>query len=225
MITDLRAELERSSTPSVNVADLETLKQKINRVYETLYDQYDWPFLRKIFDRIPMQQDERYYSVPTDLDFDRIEKVVCWQNNLQTPIDGGISIEDYAIYSSEDGDVADPVLKWDVRFDDVNDVEVIEVWPMPASNSNSIQFQGVIKFAPLVNDDDLCRLDDKVIILYAAAELVPEKSGKREILLAAAKDRLHRIKGRSKSASTNIRIGMGEGSSSQPDKAIIRIAG
>src|SRR5690606_40887273 len=52
LVTDLRAELERASEPAIAVADSATLRQKINRVYETLYAGYDWPHLERVFDAI-----------------------------------------------------------------------------------------------------------------------------------------------------------------------------
>lgn len=209
LISDLRAELERSSDPAVGVSDFPTLKQKINRVYETLYDEYDWPHLTRTFDAIPLQAGQRYYGPSAGMDFDRMAEVVVWQSGQPVPIERGITFGDYASYNSELDHRSDPVVKWDVRFDDSGNKEVIEVWPIPASNSGTIQFRGIRKFTPLVDDADVCHLDDKVVVLYAAAELVPAKSGNKQLLLAAAKERLNRIKGRSKVGTSNIRMGLG----------------
>src|SRR5690606_33146019 len=133
LVTDLRAELERASEPAIAVADSATLRQKINRVYETLYAGYDWPHLERVFDAIPLQAGQRYYDPPEDMDFDRLtEAPVCWNNNLALPLERGISFADYNTYNSENGDQSDPAIKWDVRYDETGNKEVLEIWPIPA---------------------------------------------------------------------------------------------
>ncbi len=210
LISDLRAELERSSDPAVGVSDYPTLKQKINRVYETLYADYDWPHLMRTFEAIPLHTGQRYYDMPEDLDYDRIEEVAVWWSSQPLKIDRGIEFADYNYVNSETGATQDPPQKWDVRYDEAGDKEVIEVWPIPASNENTLQFRGIQKFKPLVDDADVCRLDDRMIVLFAAAELAPAKSGNKQIFLQAANKRMQQIRGRSKSGSGPVRIGLGE---------------
>lgn len=224
LVYDLRAELERSSDPAAGVSDLPTLKRKIQRVYETLYAEYDWPHLSQKFDPIELQAGQRYYEFPTDLDFDRIEDVVVWQNSVPLRPKRGIGFEELTQYNSDDDERSDPVMKWDVQF--VTNKEMCEVWPIPASAGQTIQFKGTKKFQQLVDDADLCLLDDHIVILHAAAELAPPKSGNRQAFLAAAQQRMDRIKGRSKTGENSVRIGLGSGSSpSISSRAVVRISG
>src|SRR5690242_18811291 len=221
IVTDLRAELERSTDPAVGVSDFPTLKTKLNRVYETLYADYDWPHLMRTFDKTPLHTGERYYDPPEDLDYDRIEEVVVWWSSQPVPITRGISFQDYAFVNSEEGATQDPVEKWDVRYD--SGKPTIEVWPIPASNQNSLQFRGIQKFKPLVDDADVCLLDDKMVVLFAAAEIAPAKGGNKQIFLQAANKRMLQIRGNAKSASPRVRIGGAE-MRPAPRGAIIRVA-
>jgi hypothetical protein len=224
LVSDLRAELERSTDPAVGVADLPTLKQVIARNYEAAYQNYDWPHLRTIFDKIPLSAGQRFYDFPEGCDYDDVEEIVVWWNALPVPIERGIGFDDYATYDSEDGATSDPVLKWDVRATDTH--EQMEVWPVPASNQQSIQIRGQRKFAPLVNDDDLCRIDDLIVVLASAVELVPAKARTAaQAKLAAAQARLARVKARSKTASPSVRMGLGRVNTPVYGKSVVRVSG
>lgn len=208
LIAGVRAELRRNNDPGVRASDLASIQQSIQRAYEDLYDGYDWAHLRRVFDKIPLSAGQRYYDFTTDMDFDRLEEVVVWFNELPMSIERGISLGDYASFNSEAATPmrADPVLKWDVR--NVAGATQIEVWPIPDSNEQSLQFVGVKKFVQLVDDGDLCDLDDKLVELTAALSLETNEAGIRE--KAAALDRrLPRLKGRGKAASQVYRMGLG----------------
>lgn len=223
LISDLRAELERSSDPAVGVSDLPTLKQKIARTYETLYDEHDWPHLNQMFPPIALQAGQRYYDFPDDLDFDRLEQVVVWYSGRPFEAIRGIGFEQFAFYNSEEDERSDPAQRWDVRF--VQTKEQVEVWPVPASNNTTLQFKGTRKFAPLINDSDLCLLDDNMVVLFAAAELAPAKSGNKQVFLSAAQQRLARVKGRMDAGDSRLRVGMGRSEPRPMSRAIVRVSG
>jgi hypothetical protein len=224
LVTALRAELERSTDPAAGVAGLPTLKQVIARNYEAAYQDYDWPHLNTIFDKIPLNAGQRYYDFPEGCDFDDLEEIVVWWNAQPVPIERGIGFEDYATYDSEEGATSDPVIKWDVRATDTH--EQMEVWPVPASNQQSIQIRGQRKFEPLINDEDLCRIDDQIVVLASAVELLPAKARTSvQAKLAAAQSRLARVKGRSKAASPSVRMGLGRSSQPVYGKSVVRVAG
>lgn len=223
LINDLRAELSRSTDPAVGVADLPTLKQVLSRNYEAIYQGYDWPHLNKIFDRLPLNAGQRFYDFPEDLDYDDVSQVVVWWNNLPTPIVRGIGFEEYSTYNPEIS-TSDPVLKWDVRYTDTH--EQMEVWPVPASSLQALQFEGQVKFKPLVNDDDLCRIDDHIVVLASAVELVPAKERQAaQAKLAAAQQRIASVKGRSKAASPSVRMGLGGSNRPVYGKSVVRVSG
>lgn len=225
MVVDLRAELGRSTDTAAHAADISQLQQTIKRVYETLYDDYDWPHLRIMFDRIPLSAGVQHYDVSDDVDFDKIERVVVWWNGQPHDIERGIDFEQYATYDPEADDRTDPVQRWDVRFDSQGEQEVIEVWPLPASNDQELQFRGKKKFVPLVDNANQCLIDDRLVVLYSAVELLSAKNPGRAIKLAAAQARYARLKGRSKSGVRSTRIGLGEVRPQTSHRAIVRVSG
>lgn len=224
LITDLRAELGKSTDPAAGVADLPTLKQVLSRNYEAAYQGYDWPHLNKIFDKITLNAGQRYYDFPEDCDYDDLSRVVVWWNRLPVDIERGIGFEEYSTYDSEEGATSDPVLKWDVRFTDTH--EQMEVWPVPASNNQAIQIEGQVRFVPLINDEDLCRIDDQVVVLASAVELVPTKDRQAaQAKLAAAQSRIARVKARGKSSSGTVRMGLGASNRPVYGKSVVRVSG
>lgn len=224
LISDVRAELERSSDPAVGVSDLATLKQKINRTYETLYCDYDWPHLNQLFDKIPLNPGQRYYDFPEEMDYDRLERVVVWYNGRPYEIQRGIDFEQYALFDSESDERSDPVQRWDIRF--VDTLEMVEVWPIPAaSTAQHLQFKGTRKFEKLVNDADLCLLDDNLVVTFTAAGLAPAKSPYKSELLAAGQTILSKLRGRSQAGSGRIKLGAGESTPAPMSRAIVRVSG
>lgn len=224
LITDLRAELLKSTDPAVGVADLPTLRQVLARNYESIYQSYDWPHLNVVFSRIPLSAGQRYYDFPDDCDYDDVKQAVVWWNSQPVHIERGIGFEHYATHDSEGGATSDPVSRWDVRWTSTR--EQMEVWPVPASGGQAVQFEGTAKFVPLIEDADLCRIDDHIVVLASAIELVPEKSRQAaQAKLAAAQSRIASVKGRSKSASGSIRLGLGGSNPPLYGKSVIRVSG
>jgi hypothetical protein len=191
LITMLRAELGRSTSPALGVADVPTLKQALNRAYETLYKK-DWQHLRREFAKITLNAGQRYYDLPTLLDSDRVEKAVVWWNGEPYPLCKGIGFEHFAAYDSTIDERNSPAARWDIRF--TGTVEQIEIWPVPADSQQTLQFIGKSKFTRLVNDIDTCRLDDNLVVLHAAARLaVARKSNDASLFAADAKELLEEL--------------------------------
>lgn len=224
LVYDLRAELGKAVDPAAGVADLPSLKQTIARNYESLYDDYDWPHLSVISERIPLSAGQRYYDFPDNMGYEGVEKVVIWWNGDPVDLTRGIDFEHYAEYDSESDERSDPATHWDVRFTGTK--EQCEIWPLPAS-SNSIQFKGKRKFTALVDETDLCMIDDHLVVLTCAVELLPrQKSGDAQVKLAALQSRYGRLKGRSKGGSNrSYKIGMGSGTpeTGAPSRSIVRV--
>lgn len=211
LIYDLRAELERNTDPAAGVGDLQSLRRHLQRTYETIYDDYDWPHL-KVKSVIPLAAGQRFYDVPSTLDYDKLEEIRLFWNGIPTQITRGIDLDDMLLYDSEAGARCDPVRKWDVHYTDIK--EQIEVWPIPAASGDSLRFIGKRRFTQLIDDADRCLIDDHVVVLSAAIELLPEKSvGKLKTKLAALSSRYSRVKGRSKNGSKSVRMGLGNASS------------
>lgn len=223
LISEVRNELRRADSPSAGPDDTGPLRRTINHVYETLYAAHNWAHLNTFYPKIPMAAGQRHYDVPDGLDFDRITDVRVWWNGLPEPIERGIGFDDYATYDPDANERTSPVLKWDVRF--TGDHEQIEFWPLPDSAAQSIQFVGIQKFEPLVNDTDKCRLESEVVVLYAAAELLPKDSPDKEAKLQLAQERLRLAKLRGTSgAGKTYRLGLdGDGAPRRATEAVVRV--
>jgi hypothetical protein len=225
LVTMLREELGRATDVSVGVSDVPELKRKLNRYYEQIYTDRDWPHLRRTFDRITLSAGERFYDLPEELDYERIERVVLWQNGIPIPLDRGITSEDYAGYDSVSDERSSPVLKWDIR--DVAGDPMVELWPMPSDNTQKIEFTGFVKFTRLVNDSDICLLDDNLVVGFAAAELLAKQESKNAKQVAEATAALYdRLTGRVKAAKgTSANFASPPATAMTPARVTVRVSG
>lgn len=207
LVQMVRDETGRAESVAVGIDDLPQIKSILRRVQAQYYDDNDWSFLRTVFDRIPLQAGLRYYDMPALLNVDRIESVAVWDGGIPRPLTRGIGFNEYAVYDSESDVRADPALRWDVRWTGTK--EQIEVWPVPASNNLSLQFIGIRKPRALVANADVADLDDFMLSLRAAAELLPKGSELAAVKLKAATERFLRVKGQSAAAAQTYRMGSG----------------
>lgn len=224
----LREELGRAPDVAVGVDDLPMLKRRLNKAYANLYLAHDWPFLRRMFPRQPLSAGQRYYDLPADLNMERIEEFAIWWNDLPHYPDRGISARNYASFDSEatTPERSDPVLAWDIR--DVAGATQIEVWPIPASANQSIQITGIRSAPKLVNNADICLLDDDLVVLHAAAAILKrQKSADAQEVAAEATSRFQLLKGRSSTGgSKRYRMGTGpeRDEALRADRAVVRIS-
>ncbi len=222
LYTRLRSDVRRSAEPALGVSDLDNLKQVINRVYATLYNGYDWPHLRRVFDRVNLEAGSRYYDLPTGLNIERVERSAVWYNGLPHLMQRGISFEEYAGFNSDIGVTSEPALRWDVRW--MTTKEQIEVWPIPSSNAQQIEFIGIQAITTLVDDADVCLLDDDLIILFAAAEILAADGAKDAgIRLQAAQAHLKTLEMRTKACLKSYRMGLGDSNPEMSGRAIVRV--
>jgi hypothetical protein len=225
LVLQLRAELRRSQDPAVGVEDLASLKQTINHICQIVAHKRDWPFLHRKFPRVTLNAGQRYYDLPDGLDQERVTFFKLKYGGSFYELRQGVEFDDYQIWDPEDDERADPVLKFD--FVDVDGATQIEVWPLPASEQY-LYLEGYQTVDPLVNDDDVCPLDDAVVVLFAAAELMlsvnkEEAAAKRDL----ANDLLNQkaVRG-ARNASAPVQIGVGTGVEQfDTGRAVIRITG
>jgi hypothetical protein len=166
MRDQLRAEIGASVNPAMGTNAVHGMNLLLSRTQERLWTDYDWPFM--IVDRdVPMLAGQRIYSFPADLDFNRVIGANVKYSATWRPVDYGVGVEQYNFMDSDIGQRQDPVLRW--QHDGGTQ---FEAWPIPASSDTVIRFNGVKNLKPLVMDTDVCDLDDKLIILFAAAEML-----------------------------------------------------
>jgi hypothetical protein len=231
IVQDLRSELSRATDPSVGVSDLDNLKYNIRTTYETLWEDIDWPHLTGDFDKVTLAAGQRYYDMPVllngytaGIDFERVVRADVWYSGLPHSLTRGISSEHYALFDSTTGIRSDPALRWDVKFTGVT--EQIEIWPIPSSNSQSLQIFGHTRAGTLVNDADVLALDDKLVVLMAAASMLEGQGAKNAKTVASlAVKRMNRLAARMKSKDEGYRMGMGKKIDPDRYRAVVRVSG
>ena len=221
LVQMVREECGRSSSVGVGVDDLPSIKTKLKRTQELFYEKYDWPHLRQFFLREDMLAGERYYDPTDGVDFDRIEEMVIWYNGLAYPIERGIDFSHYNQYDSENDARSEPTRRWDVRWTGVR--EQIEFWPIPSTNDQKWQIRGIRQLRDLVADTDVADLDDQMLVLFVAAELLAGKDSKSAGIVAeSAKERLSTLIARQNATTRRYRVGMGE-TPIEPKGVIVRV--
>lgn len=197
----LRAECRRSTSASRGIDDLTYLHQVLRRTQEFLYDEYDWPFLRAKREET-LSAGQRYYDFPVDMALEGVESVWVKDGDVWLPVERGIGPKEYTAYNSDADVRADPVLRWDVI--DTGALQ-FEVWPIPAS-AHTLRMDGKRALGDLIANDDTADLDDILIVLFAAAEVLDASDQKdADTKRAAANRRLHQMKVRTrKSRSVNM---------------------
>lgn len=210
LIAQLRAETGRTQDVSVGIDEVENLKAMLQRIQEQLYDDYDWPHMR-VQKKLDLQAGQRYYDMPSGLNFDRIEDIRVKYNSIYQKVERGIDFEDYSIFDSNatTPERSEPALKWDVR--DTGSGEQIEIWPIPTTNNQDLYFFGTKSLDNLIQESDRADLDDRLIVLYAAAEILARQGSKdAQAKLEQANKRLLTLRRNSMKKSKPIQIGLGE---------------
>ena len=190
----VRNECRRSSNTSRGVDALNNIKQVIKRVYETVYDEFDWPHLNVTRD-ITTNAGQIHYDFPDDLLAEDIDNKVKFLYGSQwQDVSYGIDADDYTIFNSDNDERSDPILKWDIL--NTGTEGQIEVWPRPKTSAK-IRLKGKKSFVELVTDSDVCLLDSVAITLIASSEILqasesPDWQTKRD----AGYARLNRVRAR-----------------------------
>lgn len=204
LVSDLRAECGHSLSPAAGADVGQSYRTVLRRTQETLWDDYDWPFAR-VIKSIQMVAEERYYDYPDGLPLEGIQSSWIWWGDRYRTLEYGITLEDYSRYDSDAGDTKDYPMKWDVMW--TGDSEQVEVWPIPSLSTSKLWFVGKRVLPAMVDDSDTATLDDKLIVLFAAAEILARQESKdAEMKLKLAQERLSRLRGRVKPGTAAVTI-------------------
>lgn len=170
LLQDYRSEARLSGNPAHNTNVRETQVRTLQRIQEWLWEEHDWPHL--FVERfLPVQAGQRFYTPPEDLTIDRIHKIEVRYGEQWCELDPLIPSEAYSHWDSELDERSWPVSRWRIYED-----EQLEIWPIPDDNADPVSLEGTLKITgirslrPLVRDDDRADLDDRMLVLYAAAE-------------------------------------------------------
>jgi len=176
----LRAELGVSTNPGQNLNSLPYWQQVLRRTQERLYAEYAWEFLKIDRDE-SLLAGQRYYTFNADVNYDTITQAWVKYAERWVPIDYGISPALYNLDDSDEDKRNQPVLRW--KHYEGNQ---FEVWPIPSANLNQvIRFACTKQLAPLIANEDRADLDDTLIVLFAAAEIL-ERTGSADAKSKAA---------------------------------------
>jgi hypothetical protein len=182
-----------------------TFTQTKARYYQLLSDkqkwlanEYDFPFLEDRFD-VAVANGSRYLSFPTidnvgstfAMNLERPYKCEVFWSNVWIELEYGIGSKEFNYLNSDQaGQIQDPIQRW--RWSSEGQ---FEIWPMN-STAQKIRFTGQRALNVLVGDNDTCDLDDLLIVLFVAADiLIKGKQPDGTITLAAAQERLARQRG------------------------------
>ena len=217
LLQDYRAEIRASGNAAHNTNVRETQVRLLQRVQEYLYDEIAWPHLRiqRTFD---VQAGQRYYAPPDEINLDRVELLEVRYGQQWFDLCPGIEAEHYNTWESDLDERSWPVQRWQIYED-----EQIEIWPIPASDADTttldgrIRVTGIRKLSPLVQDDDTADLDDRLIVLYAAAEtLAASGASDAQLKLSAAQQRKQTLTGNWSKKKTFRLFGGGDGEGWKP---------
>lgn len=209
LVAQLRAETGRTQNVAVGIDEADNLKEMLRRVQETLYDEYEWPHLR-VEKKIDLAAGQRYYDMPAGLDFDRIEDIKLQYNSVYQEIERGIEFHDYSTFDSNatTPERSSPALKWDIRNTGAS--EQIEIWPIPSDNTQDLYFFGTKTLGALIQESDTADLDDRLIVLFAAAEILArQKSNDAQAKLELANKRLRTLMKNSVKKRRVSQVGLG----------------
>lgn len=200
----LRYEIHDMAQSPNRASGDEWLDQCLRRVYETLWDEHDWPHL-KVLRLKSLYAGQRYYDFPSDLNSSRIKDVFVKENGRSKPIERTICVDDYNHYDSESDQRHDCVHKWDFC-----ESQQIEIWPIINNDDCQLVVEGYLEFKPLVSQDDTVSIDATVIVLYAAAEILAGRNhNDAGIKLATAETRLESLKDGFSRSSKRLVLGGG----------------
>lgn len=224
LVSDLKDEIGQATSVGLGVDFLQKLKYDIQRTYQSLYDDYDWPHLNTKAEKL-LAAGSRYYDFPATVDLTAVSAVVPYYNGqFHSELQRGIGSSEYAMFDSYADVRSDPVMRWDTYWSGTT--PQFEVWPIPASNDQKLYFFGKRKITPLVDDEDLCLLDDIMVVLFAAARILKrQNSADAKETLAEAQARFARVRANTGPAK-KIRMGMGDRENNwQSGKVVLSVTG
>lgn len=197
LINDLRSEVGHSLQPSLGKQTRDVLVDRIQRTQRRLWDDYSWSFLRVTRD-LSISANQRYYDLPNDMVFERIERAEFKHGDTWSKLHYGIGASQYNSYDSDRGITSYPV----ERYDSYENNQ-IEIHPIPSVNSTDTTKQGMIRLhgiknlSSLIAESDTADLDDQLIVLYAAYDiLVRQRQPDAQAKLAQAQAHYARLKAR-----------------------------
>jgi len=193
----LKGEIGNDLDSSVSPGGDSVMNQQLANQQNWLATEYDWPFL-EIRNDLQLQPNVRYYNLPVNggnpiFELERPIKAECLWSNLWTPVELGITIYDYNTINPDIGQTMAPAVKWQL-YNVAGAGTQFEVWPVP-SMAMTLRLTGQQILTPLVQDTDTAMLDDMLIVLFTAAQLLARyRQSDAQAMAARAKSRLDKLR-------------------------------
>lgn len=167
LTNQLRAEIGASTNVAQGLNSVPYWQQVLRRNQERLYNETMWSFLMIDREEV-LNAGERYYTFNADVNFDFIQQAWIKYSTQWEPISYGI---DPSLYNCQDSDLDvrnEPVRRW-AHYEG----NQFEVWPIPSADlTQSLRFRCLKKLSPLIAPTDKADLDDTLIVLFSAAEVL-----------------------------------------------------
>jgi hypothetical protein len=184
LLSELKAECGYSQNAAHGINNRDSLIQILKRTQRRLWSDWDWMHMRVSRD-FALNAGQRFYSVPSDLPFERMDAAEVKFGGQWLPLIFGIDERQYSVYDPEDNDRSWPITRWDITEDPADtagtpdDRGMVEVWPLPSdsadltgSKEGFIRVTGIRFLNSIVADADRFDLDGDLIVLFAAAEIL-----------------------------------------------------
>jgi hypothetical protein len=191
LLIDLRVACRISLNAAHNAQHRDAQVQALQAKQEFFWSDFAWPHLR--VDRyLDLQAGQRFYSMPDDLDIDRISHISVRMDSVYQLLQPGIDECHYAAYDSELDQRSWPVRRWRISED-----EQLEIWPIPDANFDATNLEGRIKITGIRNlealnaGSDRADLDDMLLVKSCAADYLAATGAKDAQLKLDEANRLY----------------------------------
>lgn len=190
----LKAEIGDEMSESITTANDARYNRLLANQQIWLVSKDAWLLPGKVRKEVALTAGTRLYTLPTGIDLQQLAQPAYVKfENYRFWTEFGISQENYNALDPAQDMRGDPVLRWDIVDD--SGTKKLEVWPIPAS-AQTLIFEGRPALGALSSDSDTCLVDDLLLVLFTAAEILArQKQGDAAAKLAKANDRLNWLKG------------------------------
>ena len=165
LLNALQAEVGLSLLPASATSSIDHRVQLLNRVQARLYAAFDWDFAFVKRD-VPVVAGARFLAYPADLDYERIQwAAISPGTDSSDWCELGYGVGEGAYRQIAEGTQGNP-RRWAPH-----EGEDFELWPV-ADGPYRVRFRGAKNLALMVNPSDRAVLDDTLIVLHAASEML-----------------------------------------------------
>jgi hypothetical protein len=192
----LRAEVADAMDAGASSANNRLYDAVLANKQQWLAGDYAWPWRKREWD-VALAPGVRRYTWPEECSLEYpVLLQQKWSNRWTEPIPHGIDARLFNGLDPELDQRCDPISRWDwyTPADAAPHVMQLEVWPLP-STAGTLRITGQKDLAPLTGDDNTAELDDLLIVLFAAAEILTQrKQANAQAKLAQASARLNKLR-------------------------------